>query len=442
MWKNIVISVVLLVSLASGASFGFAATHDHHTPVEFKKPIIKTGEKSALQKLIDATKPGDTLLLEGRVYRGSVSITKPIKIQGVEGTEIHSLSNALTMTDSENIILENLVFDVEGIAIVANNITNLTLNNVQFLNSNAGLLITDSQQIKLHNLTIEGQEGHFKTKNHGVAIYNSQNVTATQSTVSNVLDGFYFERVNGIELHENTITNSRYATHFMYSDNMNITDNELTHNMTGFMIMIAKNLMLSDNRIAKNNTLNSLGVYFYDVENVVFQKNKLSENTIAMDIQNTKKVIAQHNEFQTNGTVLQVKHSPDFAVTDNQFYGNILTVRSDKERLQLANNFYDDYSGHDYDGDGIGDTPYIATNSFGQWMVKKPVYQYFIESPGVVVLNMMDTEVTGDHQLVVTDETPHSQKQPYKWKWDIDMIQLMMSTIVLAGMLVIRRKLI
>lgn len=69
--------------------------------------------------------------------------------------------------------------------------------------------------------------------------------------------------------------------------------------------------------------------------------------------------------------MLQVKHSPDFAVTDNQFYGNILTVRSDKERLQLANNFYDDYSGHDYDGDGIGDTPYIATNSFGQWMVKK-----------------------------------------------------------------------
>lgn len=436
------ISIVLLLGLFIGSPFSLAATHDHHKPVEFNKPIIQTGQKSTLQKLIDATKPGDTLLLEGRVYRGSVSITKPIRIQGVEGTEIHSLSNALTIIDSENITLENLVFNVEENAIVANNVTNLTLNNVQFRNSNAGLMITESQHIKLHNLIIEGRKGHFKTKNHAVAIYNSQDVTATQSTISNVLDGFYFERVNGIELHENNVRNSRYALHFMYSNNMNLTGNKLSHNMTGFMIMIAKNLTLSDNIISKNNTLNSLGVYFYDVENVLFQQNNLSENTVAMDIQNTKKMLVQHNEFQTNGTVLQVKHSPELVVTDNQFYGNILTIRSDKERLQLAENFYDDYSGYDFDGDGIGDTPYIATNSFGQWMVKKPVYQYFIESPGVVVLNMMDTEVTGDHQLVVTDETPHILKQPYKWKWDIDVIQLMMSAIMVVGMLVVRRKLI
>lgn len=442
MWKNIVISMVLLVSLFSGVTVSLAGPHDHHAPVEFKKPIIKTGEKSTLQKLIDATKPGDTLLLEGRVYRGSVSITKPIKIQGVEGTEIHSLSNAIAISDTENVTLENLLFNVEENAIVANDVTNLTLNNIQFLNTNAGLFITDSQQINLHNLTIQGREGHFKTKNHGVAIYNSQDVTATKSTVSNVLDGFYFEKVNGIELHENHVANSRYAMHFMYSDNMTLTKNELTHNMTGFMIMIAKNLSLSDNHISKNNTLNSLGVYFYDVENVLFQNNKLSENTIAMDVQNARKAMAKHNEFQTNGTVLQVKKSPDFAVTDNQFYGNILTVRSDKDGLLLAQNVYDDYEGKDYDGNSVGDTAYIATNSFGQWMVRKPVYQYFIESPSVVVLNMMDTEVTDDQSSIVTDEQPKVVKNPININFELSGMQFVSSGLVLIAMLVVRRKLL
>lgn len=441
MLKKMLLIAMLLLSVVMMPQLSLAA-HDHHAPIEFKKPIIKTGEKSTLQKLIDATKPGDTLLLEGRVYRGSVTITKPITIQGVEGTEIHSLATALTIADSEQIRLENLVFNAEETAIMASNVKDLTLNDVRIENSNAGLIVTDSQNINLTNVTVEGREGHFKTKNHAVAMYNSTNVTVTNSTISDVLDGFYLERVVGIELHENTVKNSRYAMHFMYSDNMNLTNNTLVHNMTGFMIMIAKNLTLQENTVMKNNTLNSLGVYFYDVEQVNFEHNTLSENTVAMDVQNTKKMVAQSNIFQTNGTVLQVKRSPDLIVSDNQFYGNILTIRSDQDRLQLTDNFYDDYSGHDYDGDNIGDTAYIATNSFGQWLVKKPVYQYFIESPSVVVLNMMDTEVTGNHTLIVTDDRPQMMKNSFEWSWNIHVVQLLFSSIVLAAMLVVRRKLI
>ena len=441
MFKNMLLAVILFLSVMTVPQLSFAE-HNHEAPVEFKKPIIKTGEKSTLQKLIDATKPGDTLVLEGRVYRGSVTIDKPITIQGVEGTEIHSLSTALTIADSKQVLLENIVFNAEETAIVASKVSDLTFNDVRIVNSHAGIIVTDSEDISLHNVTIEGRAGHFKTKNHAVAMYNAKNVTVTNSAISDVLDGLYLESVEGIELQENTVKNSRYAMHFMYSDNINLTKNTLVHNMAGFMIMIGKNLTLIDNVVTKNNTLNSLGVYFYDVEQVEFERNTLSENTVAMDVQNTKKMVAKSNEFQTNGTVLQVKRSPDLIVSDNQFYGNILTIRSDQNRLQLANNFYDDYSGHDYDGDGIGDTAYIATNSFGQWLVKKPVYQYFMESPSVIVLNMMDTEVTGNHALIVTDDRPNIMKNSFEWSWNINCVQLLFSSIVLVAMLVVRRKLI
>ena len=99
-------------------------------------------------------------------------------------------------------------------------------------------------------------------------------------------------------------------------------------------------------------------------------------------------------------------------MNNNEFHSNILAVRTDSAGVNLNHNFYDDYSGKDYDGDEIGDTEYIATNSFGQWMVRKPVYQYFMESPSVVTLNMMDTEVSGNNKLIIVDENPIVMKKP------------------------------
>lgn len=93
-------------------------------------------------------------------------------------------------------------------------------------------------------------------------------------------------------------------------------------------------------------------------------------------------------------------------------------------------------------GNSVGDTAYIATNSFGQWMVRKPVYQYFIESPSVVVLNMMDTEVTDDQSSIVTDEQPKVVKNPININFELSGMQFVSSGLVLIAMLVVRRKLL
>ena len=60
--------------------------------------------------------------------------------------------------------------------------------------------------------------------------------------------------------------------------------------------------------------------------------------------------------------------------------------------IHLIENYYDDYSGIDLNDDGIGDESYVALQSFGQWMVGKPVYQYYVESPSVVLLNEIDKQ--------------------------------------------------
>ena len=433
--------ILLCIGWAGGSQQGHAHIHEHPTWTP-SKPVVPAGrEKSVLQELIDETEPGGTLLLEGRVYRGSMSITKPIKIKGVEGTAINSLATALTIADTADVELENLMFQAEDVAIAASNIQNLTLTNITIEESMAGIQITDSENISLRNIDITGREGHFSEKGHAVAVYDTKNVTATGSRIDGVMDGFYLESVDGVHLSDNRVENGRYAMHMMYSDHVELYDNELFNNMTGFMVMIAEDVRIADNTVAKNNSLNSLGVYAYDVVDVQFHDNELNENTTAMDIQNAREMVIEHNTFSTNGTVLQVKRSGELLVKDNEFHGNILTARTDQQGVKLQQNFYDDYDGKDYDGDGIGDTAYIATNSFGQWMARKPVYQYFMESPSVVTLNMMDTEVTDGNTLVITDEQPVVMKSSFALTLDIHMWLLLGSGLVLIGLLVVRRRL-
>ncbi|MGM9950720.1 MAG: nitrous oxide reductase family maturation protein NosD [Lysinibacillus sp.] len=440
--RRILVGLMLVcMAWAGGTQQGHAHIHQHPTQAPIKPVVPDKREKSMLQELIDETEPGGTLLLEGRAYRGPMSITKPIKIKGVEGTEIHSLATALTISDTADVELEDLMFQAEDVAIVASNVQQLTLANITIEDSMAGIQITDSENITLQQLEVTGKEGHFSDKGHAVAVYDTKNVTATGSRIDGVMDGFYLESVDGVHLSDNRVENGRYAMHMMYSDQVELYDNELFNNMTGFMVMIANDVQIAGNVVAKNNTLNSLGVYAYDVENVQFHDNEVTENTTAMDIQNARDMVVGQNTFSTNGTVLQVKRSGELLVEDNEFHGNILTARTDRQGLKLRHNFYDDYDGKDYDGDGIGDTAYIATNSFGQWMARKPVYQYFMESPSVVTLNMMDTEVTGGNTLVIVDEQPLVMKSPFSMELDINIWQLLGSGLVVIGILVVRRRL-
>lgn len=417
-----------------------AMQHDHGDMPVFKPIVIDPNKKSELQQLINETPAGGVLQLEDKVYRGVIQITKPITIRGQAGTEIYSLSTIFSITDTEDVTLEQLTLKADELAVIAKNVRNLTFRDVRIEDANGGIQIFSSDNVRFEGLEIDGPSGHFSTKQNAVAIYESTGIYMHNNNIRDVLDGFYLESVQGIRGSGNTITSSRYGFHMMYSDDSVFTDNSVNNNMTGFMIMIAKNVELTNNIIERQRALNSLGVYLYDVEKVLFSHNHLAENTTAMDIQQARELVVANNTFTTNGTVLQVKRSETALVTNNDFAANILTARTDTKGVQLMQNTYDDYSGYDFDGNGIGDTPHIASNAFGQWMVKKPVYQYFMESPSVVTLNMLETAVTDNKKQLVTDEEPLMKEPEQTLKWSVQPVQLTISGAVLVGLLMLRRK--
>lgn len=439
--KRLGLAMIFLLAtvFSSGLPVEAHNNHQHEPPPKAKPRDSGKPHNSELQLLVDATEPGGVLQLEGRAYRGSITIDKPITIVGTEGTIIESYSTAFTIQDSNSIYFKDFGIEAEVAAVFADNVDALTMENITIEKTVAGIQVTNSENLRFHNVDMTGKMGHFADKGHAVALYKSKFVTITDSDMREVMDGFYFESTEHIRATNNTVNDSRYGFHMMYSEDIAFTNNQVAQNLTGFMVMTSQNVHIENNDIAKNNTLNSLGVYLYDVDDVAFTQNTVRENTTAMDIQNVRTTTVTQNDFLTNGTVLQAKKSATLVVTDNEFHANILAVRADEQGVELRHNFYDDYEGDDFNGDGIGDTSYIATNSFGQWMVRKPVYQYFVESPSVVTLNMMDTEVTGDNDLVLEDVEPIIVEKHTDLKVDIQQSQLLWSSVILLIILAIRR---
>ena len=141
-------------------------------------------------------KPGDSVLLAaGSVfneqfdlkYSGSVSAPITIGSYGAgDAPVIHSSGDGIHSLYASNIVIENIkISDTGGAAIYGGNVSNWTVRNVE-----------------VDNTGLSGKAG-------SVTFRTGQNITIENSTISDVNgDGVWIEKVNGVNLLNNTVTNA------------------------------------------------------------------------------------------------------------------------------------------------------------------------------------------------------------------------------------------
>ena len=379
-----------------------------------------------LQQLIDETPANKELHLEAITYSGPVAITKPITIIGQKGTVITSASTGVSVKDVTDMSLQQLSFNTEGAPLTIDNVKNLELHLLDFSINTEGVKIQNSTHISLANILVEGfSKKHFSTKPNGIEILQSQNINVSNVVVRNVQDAIYFERVENIDVYNTAADAGRYGLHFMYGKQITLKNNNVTNNVTGLMLMIVDGLQVENNTIKRQLMLNSNGLYLYDVQNSNISKNEFIENTVATVWNDVRTTTFEQNTFQSNSTVIEAEKSPTVVVRHNNFVGNILAARSDDKAFILHNNSFDDYIGYDFNEDGIGDTPHQTYTSFGQWMVRKPVYQYFMEAPSVVLLNKMDEQSAVTDSTLLQDEKPEMTTSTNYFTFNINWLQLL-----------------
>lgn len=397
-----------------------------------------------LQAQIEAAQEGSIIQLEKGVYEGNIVITKPIVLEGVEGTIIKSTTDdsAITIDNTSNVSIRNISIETHGTGMTIRKANDIKLSNIQMENVDAGIKIYNTQHVLGSELTIEGNKQHYSKKGNGIAIYESHSIELLDNDIRSVQDGFYIEHVKDITIQENTVTNSRYGTHFMYSTEGTIRENTFTENVTALMVMMTANIQIEDNTASYQNDFNGTGITLYDTKAALLQHNKLAGNRVGISIQKSTDIQLINNTLHMNQTALEsIRSDESNTAMTNQFIGNLVNVRSDKEGLTLQQNYYDDYSGIDLDDDGTGDEAYVALQSFGQWVVRKPVYQYFIESPSVVLLNTIDKQTNNTTKELLVDTSPQTAvNEENNIALQLDMLQLLIGILLVAVCVFIYRR--
>ena len=278
---------------------------------------------------------------------------KNVKLSKVSG-KIHIDNNWTDARDagictgngiySDPYIIEDLVIDGEGSGsciLIENSDVYFKIESCIVYNSGTNW---DDAGIKLYQTANGYMINNDCSSNSNGVFLNMYcvNNTILGNTISNNKWLAGIEIVNQCENNTilgNTINNyNSIGIVIELSNNNNILENDVSNNENGIWVLECTNTMVSGNTV-NNNDYN--GIYLHYCYNIMVSGNIINNN---------------------NYRGLNLDHTDGSSIFLNCFTNNALNAYDEGINNQWDNgskgNYWDDYTGLDEDGDGIGDTPY------------------------------------------------------------------------------------
>jgi peptide/nickel transport system substrate-binding protein len=277
-----------------------------------------------------------------------------------------------TGTWSDPYIIEDVKLDGEdtynGILIqnsaVYFKIHNCTIRNgvdygIQLLNANNSEIFNNTIQSKFHGIYYESSHNGTIYDNIirncidavGIDLFHSDHSDVFQNTIESCLGGIRSAYNYDTTIYDNTLTTLTIGIALGYTENNTIKKNEiLTSSSYGIGMQC-----VNDTKVNENNIINS-GDYGVTIIGDVIG---CYDNTIVLNqIAGADKVGLALN-FATYNNKIYL----------NNFSGNLINAQDNGTfnlwDYNMIGNSWDDYSGFDYNDDGIGDTPYLIDGTAG-----------------------------------------------------------------------------
>ncbi|NSL51663.1 nitrous oxide reductase family maturation protein NosD [Calidifontibacillus erzurumensis] len=354
---------------------------------------ITVDPHSNLQSIIDNAEEGDVVVVKKGHYHGNLVIDKPVELIGEQGAVIvgEGTGNVIEIA-APNVTISNFIIknsgkkdDNSGIFIRSSNnvIKNNTLKNVHF-----GIYIQKGHHNEIVDNSITGYNGHFSQKGNGIHLFYAEGTKLIGNKINSVQDGVYFDFAIDTLLQKNYVEGSRYAYHVMYAKNGVINENIAMKNITGLMIMGAKDFEVQNNVVTENLDFRGHGILIFDSDRIQVLNNYVTFNNTGISMQDARSCTIEGNVFAGNYIGLDLKNKNEGnTMIKNNFVGNIMQTKifTKVEPMDAdgQGNYWDDYTGIDFDGDGIGEIPYESGKLFDKLVEKNPMLQFFFESPAI-----------------------------------------------------------
>lgn len=361
-----------------------------------------------LQDAIDKANAGDIIELGDGVYKGSITINKPLSIIGIG---------------------QNVIIDGDGNGSVINinssfvNITNLTIQNSGDMPTNidSAINVKNSNNINIGSNTIRDTLfGISFEKTNGSKIYNNK-ISSKNLPMGERGDSIRLWYSHENDIFDNNVSNSRdlvlwyssknkiignhgkncrYSLHFMYAGENLVENNVFENNSVGIFFMF------SEGSTARGNVVkNSIGAFGVGIGMKDTSDFKIYDNTL---IYNARGLYLDQSPFQPgkinyyeNNKILYNTVGIQFHATqhksvfkNNVFKGNMEIVFNDTPESKLnlnewSENYFDEYDGLDLDKDGYGDIPYNHYVYADKLWQSNPSIRFFYGSSVITILNAL-----------------------------------------------------
>lgn len=361
-----------------------------------------------LQEVIDNAPEGSIVKLPQGVYKGKITITKPIRIEGIEeGVIIDGEGEGTVVTiKSSFVTLKNLKIINSGAlhhqldaGIKIENASQCEVSDVVIDDCLFGIDMQLTHNSLIYNNTIYSKDFDLGLRGDGLRLwYSNDNIVRKNSLIQSRDMVIWYSHGNLIE--ENYGEYCRYSLHFMYAGKNYVRNNHYKFNSVGIFFMYSQDTVATGNIVQSSLGATGMGIGFKEISNFTVEDNTVLYCARGLYVdrspfQPETNNFVNRNKFLYNSEAIYFHSvSENNIFKENVVMGNIEDVINGSQGARtfdnvFEQNYWDNYEGFDRDGDGYGDTPHNAFQYADKLWMYNPNVKFFYGSPLISLLNFL-----------------------------------------------------
>ena len=370
--------------------------------------LLNVSQANVLQDAIDRAPVGSTIKLPAGVYKGKITINKPLSIIGQgEGVIIDAGGEGTVITTKGSYItLKNLTIIGSGerhdkldAAISMAEGKQCEISNCVIKDTLFGIDLQMISNSIISNNTITSKELDLGLRGDGLRLwYSNDNIVSKNSLIRSRDMVVWYSHGNVIS--ENRGEHCRYSLHFMYAGKNIVKDNRYQYNSVGIFFMYSQDTVATGNIIKSSLGATGMGIGLKDVSNFTIKDNTIIYCAQGIYIDRSPFEPDTNNWIEGNNILYNAEAlhfhslSENNIIKDNTIMGNIEDIVNDSRgsktnENEIVGNYWDNYAGFDKNGDNIGDTPHKVYQYADQLWVYNPDVKFFYGSPVISLLNFL-----------------------------------------------------